>query len=121
MYASQKHLAHPLSPFFNMMSKPRQTLLVAALIFFISWLAWYLVNFLHLQHKTILRVASPILACPNEQIEIGTTQQFTDNGPTEVTVTGCGKSARIVCTDYTSTKNIISQYFSFELGCEEKK
>lgn len=104
-----------------MLSKPKQIFLILATVFFIVWLVWYLVNFLYLQRKTVLTTASGILHCPSEQIEIGTTQQFTDYGPTEMTVAGCGKSARIICTDYTSTKNIIAQYFSFEITCKEKK
>ncbi len=104
-----------------MIYKPKQLLSLGLGLFFSAWLVWYLVNFLHIQNKTILAAASTALNCTNEQIQIGPTQQFTDNGPTEVTVTGCGKSTRIVCTDYTSTKNIIAQYFTFELTCEEKK
>ncbi len=104
-----------------MLSKPKQVLLAILAVFFITWLAWYLVNFLYLQRKTILATAAGILNCPSEQIEVGPTQQFTDYGPTEMTVEGCGKSARIICTDYTSTKNIIAQYFSFEITCAEKK
>ncbi len=104
-----------------MLSKSKQILLVVVGVFFIAWLVWYLVNFLYLQRKTVLTVASNVLVCPSEQITIGPTQQFADYGPTEMTVKGCGKSARIICTDYTSTKNIIAQYFSFEITCAEKK
>lgn len=101
--------------------KPKFILFAVLGTIFIAWLIWYLVNFLHIQRQTMLATASTALNCPREQIDTGHTQQFSENGPTEVVVKGCGKSARLECTDYVSTRSILAQYFSFDIKCIEKR
>ena len=102
-----------MSPFSN---GHRAALIATLAACFIGWLAWYLASYFQAERAAVQAAAAQALGCPGKAIARGPSRQFND-GQKEIPVTGCGRSATILCDDESAARGMLGQYFHVDLRC----
>lgn len=88
---------------------------------FFIWLAWYASTYARIRRDAVRDAAASALACPAESVLIGPSRQEGDDGPSEFSVTGCGRDVTILCEDNGSRHGMVRQYFVFDLACRAQE
>ncbi len=96
----------------------RRFLGVALVVPFFIWLAWYVSTHAQVRRDAVHSAAADALSCPDESIKIGSSRQEGDDGPSEVSVEGCGRSAIVLCNDFSTRRGVMGQYFAFDIVCQ---
>lgn len=95
----------------------RRLLCVALALPFFIWFVWYVSTYAQARRDAVRSAAADALSCPDESIKIGSSRQEGDDGPSEVSVEGCGQNAIVLCDDFGTGRGVIGQYFAFDIVC----